>query len=139
MSTPLSKRYSELSRLHTFEDRFDYLKLGGSVGESTFGFDRYINQDFYRTAAWRSARREVILRDRGCDLGIEGREIHVDLLVHHMNPMSHTDILHGLDWIVDPEYLITTTKNTHNAIHYGDASKLTRQYVERQPGDTKLW
>jgi len=88
MSTPLSKRYSELSRLHTFEDRFDYLKLGGSVGESTFGFDRYINQDFYRTAAWRSARREVILRDRGCDLGIEGREIHVDLLVHHMNPMS---------------------------------------------------
>jgi len=139
MTLMLTRRYSELARLDTFDERYEYLKLGGSVGVTTFGFDRYINQEFYRTPAWRAARRAAILRDDGCDLGLPGFEIHADLLVHHMNPMSSDDIVHGADWILDPEYLITTSKLTHNAIHYGDASLLPRQYVERHPGDTKLW
>ena len=133
------KTYSELCRFDTFEDRFEYLKLGGSVGDPTFGFDRYINQDFYRSAPWRAVRRQVIIRDQGYDLGIPGHEIHVDLLVHHINPMSSKDILHGEEWIFDPEFLITTSKDTHNAIHFGDASLLKIRFVERRPGDTKLW
>jgi hypothetical protein len=123
----------------TFEDRFEYLKLGGSVGESTFGFDRYINQEFYRSPAWRSIRRQVIIRDQGYDLGVPGYEVHVDLLVHHINPMTNQDILNEEPWIIDPEFLITTSKDTHNAIHFGDKSLLKVPFVERQPGDTKLW
>lgn len=132
------RHYSELRRLDTFEERFEYLELKGSVGQSTFGFDRWINQQFYRSYEWDKVRSRVIARDGGCDLGIPGYEIHSGLLIHHMNPMTADDIKHGEEWILDPEYLITTTLNTHNAIHYGDRSLLPH-FVERKPGDTKLW
>lgn len=138
MST-IFRKYSELRRLKTFEERYDYLRLGGVVGASTFGFDRYINQDFYRSTEWRRVRDEVIVRDNGCDLGVEGYDIHGNLLVHHMNPMTADDVMHNEDWILDPQYLITTTNNTHNAIHYGDQSLLLKPFVPRAPGDTKLW
>lgn len=133
------RKYSELRRLETFEERFDYLSLGGKVGISTFGFDRWVNQDFYKSRGWRQIRDAVILRDNGCDLGVPGFEIHVTLLVHHMNPITPEDIGTGDDVLLDPEYLITTTINTHNAIHYGDKSLLPQEYVERRAGDTKLW
>lgn len=133
------RRYSELKLLETFEDRFDYLMIGGRVGEDTFGFDRYINQSFYTSKEWRDIRNEVIVRDSGCDLGIPGREINGAILIHHINPMSADDIVHGEDWILDPEFLVTTTKSTHNAIHYGNRSQLAQPFVERAPGDTKLW
>lgn len=133
------RTYSELRRFDTFEDRFEYLVLGGEVGDTTFGFDRWINQAFYQSREWRTIRREVILRENGCDLGIPGYEINGNLVVHHMNPMNPNDIIHGEDWILNPEYLITTTHDTHNAIHYGDRSKLRVPYVPRTPGDTKLW
>ena len=133
------RTYSELRQISTFEERFDYLVLGGQVGSATFGFDRWINQSFYASTEWRGVRRHVILRDEGRDLGIEGYEIHGGLVVHHMNPMTPEDIMHNEAWILDPEYLITTTSDTHNAIHFGDRSKLRTPYVERSPGDTKLW
>jgi hypothetical protein len=133
------RSYSDLRRLTTFEDRFDYLNLQGTVGERTFGFDRWINQMFYASSTWLLARDQVILRDRGCDLGIPGLEIHVGLLVHHMNPLTIKDIEHGEHWIIDPEYLITCSHRTHNAIHYGDRSLLRGPFVERRPGDTDLW
>lgn len=133
------RRYSELRRLHTFEDRFHYLELKGIVGQSTFGFDRWLNQHFYKSREWRDARERVIFRDNGCDLGIEGYEIFADLLVHHMNPMSIEDVQKGESWITDPEFLITTSLNTHNAIHYGDERLLPRGPIVREPGDTKLW
>lgn len=133
------RTYSDLIRHSTFEDRYEYLKLSGAVGQSTFGFDRYLNQQFYQSYAWKTVRRHVIIRDGGCDLAMEGYEIHADLLIHHMNPISQDDIIHGEDWITDPEFLITTTRNTHNAIHYGDRSLLPTPALERSPGDTKLW
>lgn len=133
------RSYSELRLRATFEERFEYLSLGGEVGEITFGFDRWINQHFYRSLEWRQARDTAILRDRACDLGIPGYEIHTDLLVHHMNPISPRDLIDGEEWILDPEYLITTTHRTHNAIHYGDLSLIPRAPVERRPGDTTLW
>lgn len=133
------RRYSELRRIETFEERFRYLSLRGQVGEATFGFDRYINQMFYRSQEWKDVRREVIIRDEGCDLGVEGYEIHGQLLIHHMNPISPNDIRHGDDRIIDPQFLITTTHRTHNAIHYGDESLLPRPFVPRRRGDTKLW
>lgn len=135
----MKKTYAELSRLDTFEDRFEYLRLQGDVGRSTFGFDRYINQQFYRSREWKLSRNLVITRDEGCDLGVPGYEIHGELLIHHINPIIVEDILHGEEWIFDPEYLITTTHNTHNAIHYSDASLLPKVVAARQPGDTKLW
>src|SRR4029077_16483738 len=116
-----------------------YLSLGGTVGESTFGFDRWINQRFYRSQEWKNVRSQVILRDLGCDLGIIGYEIFTGLLVHHMNPLSSENIAQVDEWILDPEYLITTSLQTHNAIHFGDESLLPRGPVVRQPGDTKLW
>jgi hypothetical protein len=125
--------------LVSFEDRFRYLSLHGEVGQATFGFDRWINQHFYRSREWRQARDFVILRDEGCDLGVPGYDIHHGLLVHHMNPMSPEDLERGEGWVLDPEYLITTTHRTHNAIHYGDESLLPRMPVERRPGDTRLW
>ena len=131
--------YFELSRISGFDERFDYLKLGGSVGVTTFGFDRHVNQRFYTSWEWKRIRERVILRDNGCDLGVLDYEIHGELLIHHMNPMSIDDIVHGEDWILSPEFLITTTKTTHNAIHYGDKSLLRKPFVERVPGDTKLW
>ena len=133
------KTYSNLNRIETFEDKFEYLKLGGSVGHSTFGFDRYINQTFYQSFQWKSVRDYVIIRDKGCDLGVEGYEIHSKLLVHHMTPLTMEDITSGNEWITDPEYLITTTHNTHNAIHYGDKRLLITPLQPRMPGDTKLW
>ena len=133
------RTYSELSQLTTFEDRYQYLKLPGIVGQATFGFDRWLNQEFYRSREWQSAREFVIVRDEGCDLGIPGHEIHSGLLVHHMRPMSVRDIEHGETWIIDPEFLIVTSHRTHNAIHYGDESLLPREPVSRRPGDTTLW
>lgn len=133
------RSYTELSTHRTFEDRFRYLMLEGRVGESTFGFDRYINQRFYMSRQWKQVRQHVIVRDSGCDLGVLGYEIHARLYIHHMNPMVVEDITHGHEAILDPEFLITTTHRTHNAIHYGDERQLPRQLVERSPGDTKLW
>lgn len=133
------RTYTELSRLSTFEDRYQYLKLKGVVGENTFGFDRWINQEFYRSRQWKSIRDSVIVRDNGCDLGVPGFEIHRGLLVHHMNPVSMDDIIHGEEWILNPDFLITTSHRTHNAIHYGDESLLPREPVVRRSGDTTLW
>lgn len=135
----LIRSYRELRRLPTFEERYEYLRMGGSVGFDTFGFDRHINQAFYRSSEWKRVREQVILRDNGCDLGVPGYEIHTALLVHHINPMVASDIIHDQGWILEPDYLITTTHNTHNAIHYGDATLLSKPYVPRQRGDTKLW
>lgn len=136
----MTRTYSDLSRLGSFEERFNYLKLDGAVGDSTFGFDRYLNQEFYKSFLWRRARNIVIARDYGCDLGIEGHEIHDKVYVHHMNPMRPEDIVHSNLDIIDPEYLICVTHDTHNAIHYGDERLLKRrQLVVRRPGDTKLW
>ena len=134
-----TRTYSELRRRTTFEERFAYLSLAGEVGAATFGFDRWINQHFYRSREWKCARDLVIVRDEGCDLGIPGYEIFYGVLVHHMNPMTPEDLERGEEWVLDPEYLITTTHRTHNAIHYGDESLLRRPPVERRPGDTKLW
>lgn len=129
----------ELKRYKTFEDRFEYLRLTGVVGESTFGFDRYLNQRFYTSREWKDLRHEVIARDLGCDLGIEGYEIFSRPIIHHMNPMTRQDIVHGNMDILNPDYLITTTHRTHNAIHYGDSSLLVKPFAERRPGDTLLW
>lgn len=134
-----NRSYSELCRLKTFEERFQYLSLKGNVGGSTFGFDRWINQEFYRSREWYDAREFVILRDEGCDLGVVGYEIETRLLIHHMNPLLPSDIEDGESCILDPEFLITTTHRTHNAIHYGDESILRKSFVPRTAGDTKLW
>lgn len=133
------RSYSELRKLETLEERYEYLALRGQVGKATFGFDRYINQNLYTSKEWRLIRHKIILRDNGCDLGVEGYEIHSKLLIHHMNPMSSIDIVSGDSSILDPEFLITTTHNTHNAIHYGDVRLLPKPYVDRSRGDTKLW
>lgn len=133
------KRYSELITLPTFEERFRYLKLDGKVGEDTFGFDRYLNQVFYRSQKWKSIRDYVIVRDNGCDLAMEGYEIHGRILIHHMNPISLKDLETESEFLLDPEYLITTVHNTHNAIHYGDESLLFTVPVERTKNDTCPW
>lgn len=133
------RTYSELITLPTFEERYRYLRLGGRVGEDTFGFDRYLNQIFYRSEEWRAIRDEVIIRDGGCDLGIEDREIFGKILVHHMNPIRQEDILRRSKFLLDPEYLICTVKNTHDAIHYGDESLLILPPVERTKYDTCPW
>ena len=133
------KTYSELIKLKTFEERYEYLKLGGIVGKETFGFDRYLNQTFYKTDEWLSIRDHVIVRDNGCDLGIEGREIHSRILVHHMNPITKEDILSRSEYLLNPEYLICTIKSTHDAIHYGDESLLIKLPVERRKNDTCPW
>lgn len=134
-----TRSYSELRHLQTFEERFDYLKLSGEVGRSTFGFDRYINQKFYTSYEWKQIRYRVISRDNGCDLGIPGYEINGALLIHHINPMSVDDIVHGESWIFDPEYLITTTQITHNGIHFGDDRNIPKVVISRSRDDTKLW
>ena len=133
------KTYSELITLPTFEERFKYLQIKGFVGKETFGFDRYINQRFYRSQEWKHIRNQVILRDKGCDLGIRDRIICGRVVIHHMNPVSIEDIQNGTDFLLDPEYLICTTHDTHNAIHYGDESLLLKDIVERRPGDTCPW
>lgn len=134
-----TKTYTQMSKYETFSDRFDYLKLDGVVGNSTFGFDRHINQRFYKSTEWKQIRNYVIVRDNGCDLGVLGFDIHADILVHHINEVGVDDIIHGEEWILNPEYLITTTHNTHNAIHYGDASLLSKPFTPRAAGDTSLW
>lgn len=133
------RSYSELRRFETFEERFRYLALRGQVGESTFGFNRWVNQDFYTSREWRQARHRIIVRDNGCDLGIDGYEIHKGLFIHHLNPITVDQIESGDPCILDPDNLITVTHRTHNAIHYGDERLLPRPLVERKPGDTKLW
>lgn len=134
-----TRTYSELLTLPSLEERFRYLSLGGSVGESTFGFDRWLNQQFYRSREWQEVRQYVILRDNGCDLAVRGNLIHERIYIHHMNPLTAEQLVHGDPAISDPEYLISCTHRTHNAIHYGDESLLPKQYVPRRPGDTKLW
>lgn len=133
------RTYSELITLPTFEERYRYLKLSGRVGEETFGFDRYLNQMLYTSNEWRDVRDYVIVRDHGCDLGILDREIHGRILVHHMNPIRQDDILRRSKFLLDPEYLISTIKNTHDAIHYGDESLLILDPIERTKNDTCPW
>lgn len=133
------RTYTELKQLKTFEERYEYLKLDGQVGIDTFGFDRYLNQAFYRSPEWKSVRNQVIVRDNGCDLGIEGREIHTRILVHHMNPITKEDVLNRSDLLLNPEYLITTVKRTHDAIHYGDSETLIKDLIERTANDTCPW
>ena len=133
------RTYSELISLPTFEERYQYLRIGGTVGEETFGFDRYLNQAFYKSKEWQSIRNQVIIRDDGCDLGIEGRTIYGRVLIHHMNPITVEDILERSDFLLNPEYLICTYKNTHDAIHYGDEGLLNLDPIERVPNDTCPW
>lgn len=133
------RTYSELITLPTFKERYEYLRLGGRVGEDTFGFDRYLNQAFYKSEEWRSIRDHVITRDNGCDLGMEGHEIFGRILIHHMNPIRKEDIINRSDILLNPEYLICTIKNTHDAIHYGDESLLVIAPVERRKNDTCPW
>lgn len=136
---PKIRTYSELASLATFEERYRYLRLEGNVGEETFGFDRWINQRFYKDPEWLSIRDEVIIRDNGCDLGILGREIYSRIIIHHMNPITKEDILKRSDFLLNPEYLICTMKRTHDAIHYGDEDLLYKLPVERTPNDTCPW
>ena len=134
-----NRTYSELIQLKTFKERYEYLRLGGQVGADTFGFDRYLNQIFYRSPEWRSMRDQIIVRDNGCDLGIEGREIYGRIYIHHMNPIVVKDLTDRTDLLLNPEYLITTTFNTHQAIHYSDEGILIPDPIERKPNDTCPW
>lgn len=135
----MTRAYSELRRLETLEERFRYLSLRGRVGRETFGFDRYLNQQFYASTEWKQIRTHVIARDEGCDLGVTGYDIHDRIYIHHMNPMTVDDVVTGDSSILDPEFLIVVSQRTHNAIHYGTEGSLLRPLVERRPGDTKLW
>lgn len=139
MDTPIIRTYHELVKLATFRERFEYLRLGGQVGADTFGFERYLNQRFYHSAEWQSIRNAVIARDLGCDLGVDGHSIFGKVCIHHMNPITTTDIRKATEYLSNPEYLICTTHDTHNAIHYGDASLLPTELVERTPYDTCPW
>ena len=139
MTTTNIRTYSELIQLPTFEERFNYLRLDGVVGKDTFGFDRYLNQQFYRSSEWRRVRDQVILRDCGCDLAIEGYEIPSRVLIHHMNPISIEDLQSMSDLLMNPEYLICVSHRTHNAIHYGDESVIATTPIERSQNDTCPW
>lgn len=138
MSTMI-KTYSELITLPTFEERFEYLKLEGSVGIDTFGYNRYLNQALYRSAEWKRLRRDIIIRDSGCDLGCEGFEIYGRVLIHHINPITVDDVIKRTPTIFDPDNLICVSHDTHNAIHYGDIGLLTIAPVERTKNDTCPW
>ena len=133
------RSYTELSKIWAFADRYDYLRLKSQVGVATFGFDRWMNQKFYTSREWRQTRDLVIVRDNGCDLGVEGHEIYDRIYIHHMNPMTQEDIAKGRSSILDIEYLVCVTHRTHNAIHYGDSSLLRSEMAIRRAGDTKLW
>lgn len=133
------KTYSELIKLKTFEERYKYLQLGGAVGKDTFGYDRYLNQQFYKTTEWRRLRDELIVRDNGCDLAMSGYELYGRIYLHHMNPVSKDDVLNRTEYLTNPEYLICTSFNTHNAIHYGDESLLVTVPIERSANDTCPW
>lgn len=133
------RTYAELKTLRTFRERYEYLRLSGKVGKETFGFDRYLNQVFYKSKEWEQIRREVIIRDNGCDLGIDGYEIRGKILIHHMNPITASDIVKRSDILLNPDYLITTVLSTHNAIHYGDERLLMDVPLERTKHDTCPW
>lgn len=133
------RSYSELKRLPTFKERYEYLRIGGLVGESTFGFERFLNQALYTSQRWRLLRNQIIVRDNGCDLGVEGYDIYDKIIIHHMNPLTREQMEEPDDSMFDPEYLICVSHNTHNAIHYGDASLLRQEYVPRRPNDTCPW
>ena len=133
------RTYSDLILLPTFEERFEYLKLGGLVGKDTFGYDRYLNQIFYNSYEWRRLRDQIIIRDNGCDLGINGREITGKIYIHHLNPLRKDDIISRSDYLKNPEFLICTSFETHNAIHYGDIRLLPRDPIERKQNDTCPW
>lgn len=133
------RTYSELILLPTFEERFKYLQLNGRVGDDTFGFDRYINQNFYRSAEWKRIRDQIIIRDNGCDLAFEGYEIYGRILIHHMNPITIKDVELSTEYLMNPEYLICVTHNTHNAIHYGDEKQIITGPIVRTKNDTCPW
>lgn len=133
------KSYYEVSRLHTFQERYQYLRLRGVVGKETFGFDRYLNQAFYTSSIWKSVRDKVIIRDEGCDLGIEGYPIFGKVIIHHLNPITSDELEHDDRSLLDLDNLICTSPNTHNAIHFGDERLLPSLPKERRPGDTLLW
>jgi hypothetical protein len=133
------RTYAEMSRLQTFEERFEYLKISGAVGRDTFGFDRYLNQIFYKSKEWKSIRNQVILRDNGCDLGLDGYDIYGKILIHHMNPITKEDVLGRSDLLLNPDYLICVTHDTHNAIHYGNKETLASLPMERHANDTCPW
>ena len=133
------RTYSELVKMDSFEKRFEYLKLNGEVGKETFGFDRYLNQAFYKSPEWRAVRDKVIIRDCGCDLAMTGYEIRGKILIHHMNPITKEDILRRSELLLNPEYLICTIKSTHDAIHYGDENLLMKAPIERTKNDTCPW
>ena len=135
----MMKTYSELSKLKTFEERFRYLQDTAKVGDDTFGFDRYANQQFYKSKEWKDIRAKVIIRDSGCDLGIEGREIPKNAIIHHLNPITMEQIINRDPIIFDPDNLITVSHRTHNAIHYGNEDQLLKGPVERRQGDTCPW
>ena len=139
MTTTNIRTYSELIQLPTFDERFNYLRLDGVVGKDTFGFDRYLNQQFYRSSEWKRIRNKVIVRDNGCDLGIDEYEIHGRILIHHMNPISIEDLQHVSDLLMNPEYLICVSHRTHNAIHYGDENLIVSAPIERSQNDTCPW
>lgn len=134
-----TRSYNQLISFLTFEERYNYLRLNGVVGEKTFGFSRYINQQLYRSREWKHIRNQIIVRDNGCDLGIPGRDIHEQIVIHHINPITLEDIEAGEFYIFDQNNLITTTLDTHNAIHYGDMTALFQLPKEREPNDTCLW
>lgn len=131
--------YSDLILLESFKERYDYLKLHGKVGEETFGLDRYVNQSLYRSRKWKRIRAQVIIRDNGCDLGVDGRELSEYIIVHHMNPITLEDIEEERDSVFDPEYLICCSTRTHKAIHFGDENLLPKEFIGRRPNDTCLW
>lgn len=133
------RTYKELQQLQTFDERFAYLQLRGHIGKETFGYDRYLNQQFYRSKEWKDVRRIVILRDHGCDLGIMDRLITGRIYIHHMNPITREDLINGSDLVLNPNYLICVSSMTHEAIHYGDKDLLISDYVERSPYDTCPW
>lgn len=135
----MTKSYLEMIRLPTFEDRYEYLKIGGLVGEETFGYDRYLNQVLYRSQEWKRFRRDIILRDNGCDLGCDGYAIVGKILIHHINPITIEDVVNRNTCLFDPNNVISTSLNTHNAIHYGDAELLMTGPIERTKNDTCPW
>lgn len=139
MVMKMIRTYAELSTLKTFRERYEYLRLDGTVGEETFGFDRYLNQIFYKSKEWEQVRNKVIIRDNGCDLGIDGYEIRGKILIHHMNPITSADVVKRSDILLNPDYLITTVLSTHNAIHYGDDSLLITMPTARARNDTCPW
>ena len=133
------RTYSELIKLNSFKERYEYLRLDGRVGEATFGFERYLNQQFYHSREWRSVKDSIVTRDLGCDLAVTGFEIHERIYIHHMNPVTAEDIRQSTEYLLNPEFLICTTQNTHNAIHYGDSSLLCMEPITRTPFDMCPW